>query len=816
MSKLLIVESPGKIKKISEYLGKDYVVEASVGHIIDLKPDDMSVDLETFEPTYKVYPNKTNVVDKLEKAAMRVGKDNVYLAADEDREGEMIAWSCARELKLKKPKRIVFNSITAKELKNAVANPKEIDQNMVKAQQARRILDRLAGYLISPILKKAGLYAAKSAGRVQSVVVKIVVDKEKEIEEFYSQQKDTYFYVNCDIKIGEYEITTKLANKNTNVEITDKEDDEQDTEDSDDLEKELDTKKKKGVKKEKVNTKNTVSTKSYVTFDKSEEEKVLAIIKAMIKGEYKLLNKTERVRKQNAPPPFTTSTLQQTASYKLGLNAKDTMAIAQKLYEGGHITYMRTDSTSISDEAKKLIKDVIEVDYGLEHFEKHDFVNKKANTQEAHECVRPNKPQYDQIEGSPNEKRLYNLIWKRTIQSQMKAAEYQSILIEIEVIDKKGVMEKYKLVGTLENLTYEGFLLVDGKKKSQPLDSKKLKNIEWQEINGIEDTQKPPTRYNDASLINKMDPKNLNIGRPSTYAASLEKIQERKYVELKDMEGKKIQVSRYNAKKSDPKQINIETKDLMIGKEKNKLVPTKLGRDVTDFLQKNFEMLMDYKFTANMEKELDDIAEGELNNIKVIKAFYDYVMKCMGAIKYVDKPIQNQGTTLGTSGDLEIILLDGQFGKYIRCGTFKINLEKVMNELGIDEKKLSEKKGKKLLCDKVIEKMEEPEEEPKSDENTKTWIIKNMKYILKSGQYGYFVESFNTKTNKKMKNYSLKFLLNKKSKDADILLNTDKDHMDVINLITNDDIQGVVDYYKESQNKEFEKKKTNGFTKNKK
>jgi DNA topoisomerase-1 len=480
---------------------------------------------------------------------------------------------------------------------------------------------------------------------------------------------------------------------------------------------------------------------------------------------------------------------------------------------------MRTDSTSISDEAKKLIKDVIEVEYGLEHFEKHDFVNKKANTQEAHECIRPNKPQYDQIEGSPNEKRLYNMIWKRTIQSQMKGAEYQSILIEIEIEDKKQIMEKYKLVGTLENLIYEGYLLVDGKKKTQPLDSKKLKNIDWIEINGIEDTQKPPPRYNDASLINKMDPKNLNIGRPSTYAASLEKIIERQYVQLKDLEGKKIQVSRYNAKKTDSKQINIETKDLVIGKEKNKLVPTKLGRDVTDFLQKNFEMLMDYKFTANMEKELDDIAEGDLNNIKVIKAFYDYVMKCMGAIKYVDKPIQNQGISLGTSGELEITLLDGQFGKYIRCGTFKINLEKIMTEMGIDESKLDNKKTKKLLCEKVIEKMDEPDVELTSnsnlDNNSKIWTIKNMKYTLKSGQYGYFVESFNTKINKKMKNYSLKFLIMKKAKDADILLNTDKDHLDVINLITEDDIQSVIDYNKEVKTKEYEKK-TNGFAKNKK
>jgi DNA topoisomerase-1 len=810
MSNLLIVESPGKIKKITEYLGNDYIVAASVGHIIDLDPSDMSINLKTFEPEYMVYPNKRDVVDKLKKLTMKVGKENVFLAADEDREGEMIAWSCARELKLSKAKRIVFNSITAKELKNAVANPKEIDQNMVKAQQARRILDRLAGYLISPILKKSGFYQAKSAGRVQSVVVKIIVDKEKEIEEFYKQKKDTYFYINCDVKIGEYEITTKLANKNANIEIENKEDCDEETEDSDQLDKEL-AKKKKGAKKEKTNTKNTVSTKSYVTFDKSEEEQVVIIIKAMIKGEYKLLNKTERVRKQNAPPPFTTSTLQQYAAQRLNMNAKETMAVAQKLYENGHITYMRTDSTSISDEAKKLIQDVVEVEYGLEHFERHDFINKKANTQEAHECVRPTKPNYDQIDGTNNEKRLYNAIWKRTIQSQMKAAEYQSILIEIEIIDKKLVLEKYKLVGTLENLIYEGYLMVDGKKKSQPLDTKKLKNIEWLEINAIEDTQKPPTRYNDASLINKMDPKNLNIGRPSTYASFIEKIQERKYVEIKDLEGKKIEVSRYNVKSSDPKKINVDTKDLVIGKEKSKLVPTKLGRDVTDFLEQKFEMLMDYKFTANMEKELDDIAEGELNNVKVMKAFYEYVNKCLGNIQFVDKPV---GIVLGKNEDIEIKLLDGQYGKYISCGTFKINLNKIMTELGLeDESKIESKKTKKLICDKIIEKIDEPEEELEEPEG-KIWTIGKIKYILKKGQYGHFVEAYNTGTNKKIKNYSLKFLINKKAKDVDVLLNTDSDYDKVIEQLTNEDIISVVDYYKESANKKYDNSKINKSTKN--
>ncbi len=790
MSYLLIVESPGKIKKITEYLGNDYIVSASVGHIIDLDESSMSVDLETFEPEYKIYDNKKDVVDKLKKLTTKVGKENVYLAADEDREGEMIAWSCARELKITKPKRIVFNSITAKELKNAVANAKQIDMNMVKAQQARRILDRFAGYLISPILKKNGFYAAKSAGRVQSVVVKILVDKEKEVQNFFSQKKSTYFYINCDIIVGEFELTTKLANKNTNIEMSEDQDNEvEDEKDNDQEDDPEETKKKgKGKTKAKPNTKNTVSNKSYLTFDKSDEDKVVKIIKSMMKGDYSLLNKTERIRKANAPPPFTTSTLQQSAQ-RLGMDAKKTMSVAQKLYEGGHITYMRTDSTSISEEASKLIKDLIEAEYGLENYEKHTFVNKKANTQEAHECVRPTKPQYDQIDGTPDEKRLYNMIWKRTIQSQMKGAEYQSILIEIQIDDKKNVLENYKLVGTLENLVYPGYLMVDGKKGSPSLDIKKLKSIEWIEINGIEDTQKPPTRYNEASLINKMDPKNLNIGRPSTYAAIIDKIQQRQYVQLKDIEGTKIQVSRYSAKKSSPKEINMETKDLVLGKEKKKLVPTELGITVTEFLEKNFSQIMDYQFTANMEKELDDVAEGELDSVTVMKKFYDYVMSCITKIIPTTIPGKNnqsgQIVVLGNYKTNEIKLMNGPHGKYILCGTNTFNLKQICTELELSEDKVD--KNTKLICDSVIDKIS----------NAKEWKINKNTYLLKNGQHGYYVEE-HTPANKK-NFYSIKYLINRIAKENEIEIENDNDLKKIIQLITNDDIKETIDYFKNNK-----------------
>jgi len=820
MSKLLIVESPGKIKKIQEYLGPDYIVMASVGHIIDLDDKTMSIDMESFEPVYHQYPDKVDVIRKLRSACIKVGKQNVYLAADEDREGEMIAWSCERELDIYNGKRIVFNSITQKELTNAVANPKKVDLNMVYAQQARRILDRLAGYMISPLLYKNGFKGAQSAGRVQSVVVKIIVDKEKEIEEFYKQKKSTYFYIGCLVKLGEHEIQTKLTKADADIELTEKDEfaeDESNEVESNELEEELEEKTKSKTKstksakstkskKKDIDTTNNISSKSYLTFDKEQEELVVKIIKAMCKGEYKILNIIEKTKKTNAPAPFTTSTLQQYASQRLGMDAKRTMSVAQKLYEGGHITYMRTDSTSISDEAVKVIKDVIKDKYKESYFEHHKFVNKKANTQEAHECVRPTKPNYNEIEGTGDEKRLYSAIWKRTIQSQMKAAEYQSLMVEIKINDKKSVLVPYKLVGTLENLIYEGYLIVDGKKGNTKLELKQLTKLEWKEINGIEDTSKPPTRYNDASLINRMDPKNLNIGRPSTYASFIDKITKRGYVDIKDMEGTKIETTKYTAKSSDPKTIDVETKDLIIGKEKKKLVPTALGRNITEFLELNFPMIMDYKFTANMEKELDDVAEGTVKKIKIIKDFYAYLEKQIGNIK----PIENKmldGIIIGkTSTGIDIILKNGKFGKYLVCGDRNLNLKYLIpkdskiNESNIESKskevtELVEKKLSEPVLDKSDEKKTSNESQIKI---YKEWSKGKTKYNLKSGQYGYYLEEIGS-TGKKS-NWSMGFLIKKIARD-NLIDDIDENIIEITDKISIQDIQSNIEYLKNMKKK---------------
>lgn len=814
MSKLLIVESPGKIKKIQEYLGPDYIVMASIGHIIDLNSKTMSIDMDTFEPEYHQYPDKVDVIRKLRSACIKVGKHNVYLAADEDREGEMIAWSCERELDIHNGKRIVFNSITQKELTYAVDNPKRVDMNMVYAQQARRILDRLAGYLISPLLYKNGFKGAQSAGRVQSVVVKIIVDKEKEIEEFYKQKKSTYFYVQCEVKLGEHNLMTKLTKADANIELSDQnEENNEDNENNDVDAMDDNLNKSKGRTKKtksKVNTTNNISSKSYLTFDKSDEELVIKIIKAMCKGEYSLLNITDKTKKTNAPAPFTTSTLQQYASQRLNMDAKRTMSVAQKLYEGGHITYMRTDSTSISDEAVKSIKEVIKEKYAESYFEHHKFVNKKANTQEAHECVRPTKPNYSEIEGTPDEKRLYNAIWKRTIQSQMKAAEYQSLLVEIKISDKKSILLPYKLVGTLENLIYEGYLIVDGKKGNSKLEIKTLKKLEWIEINGIEDTTKPPTRYNDASLINKMDPKNLNIGRPSTYASFITKITERGYVNIQDMEGTKIETNKYTAKASNPKTIDVEQKELVIGKEKKKLVPTALGRNITEFLELNFPLIMDYKFTANMEKELDDVAEGKIKKIKIIKNFYAYLEKQIGNIKPIDNKMI-EGVIMGkTESGIEIVLKNGKYGKYLVCGDRNLNLKYLIPKDSKITESNVESKSKEIV-ELVEKKLSEPEQD-KSDENKKTntepkiykeWVKGKTKYNLKLGQYGYYLEEIGG-TGKKS-NWAMSYMIKKIAHD-NVINDVDENITKIADKITIQDIQSNIEYLKNMKKNKFAKK----------
>jgi DNA topoisomerase-1 len=758
--KLLIVESPGKIKKISEILGDDWIVVASVGHIIDLQPSNMSIDLKTFEPIYIRNNDKEKVVENIISKVNKVGKENVYLGSDEDREGEMIAWSLAKELKLTLTncRRIVFNSITKKEIENAIAKYKNIDINMVYAQQARRLLDRLAGYTLSPLLSKHGIKDASSAGRVQSVVVKIIVDREKEIEKFFSTNKDVFINVS---NVSVLSLNKDHVKYNANLCYKQSESPES----------------PKSVSKALLNEEGDNNSdrkeggsNKIVKFKKEETELVISILKKLSKCKYNLLSVKSKIRKVYPDAPFTTSTMQQTLSRKFNMNSKKTMLIAQKLYEAGHITYMRTDSTNISQEASFSIKDCIIKKYGDNYYEWRDYKNKKNNTQEAHECIRPTKINYEEIKGTPDEQKLYTEIWKRTVKSQMKPAEYQQYIIETEPCLKEG---KYIFVGTIEELIYEGFRIVDGPEKKKDkqinlksfIDCKEGVEVSWDSINATEETEKPPTRYNDATLINKMDPKNLNIGRPSTYATIIDKILQRRYVEIKDIEGKQIELLKYKIdnKGEGKKFIDVDKVVIVIGNEKRKLVPTQCGIITTEFLEKNCNKLMDYNFTANMEKDLDLIAEGKKSRYTILNDFYTYLQQSICIETEASNNPQNTkgatGAVIGAYKKKDIVLNNGKYGYYITYGKNNYSLKDV-----IDITKKEEILEKALFIIRA----------------NKTWKIDKKIYTLKKGKFGYYLEEGKNKI-------SITKLINIiKKKDSNI------NDIDIIEKITKDDISNFI------------------------
>jgi DNA topoisomerase I len=829
MSKLVIVESPGKLKKIREILGDDYLVEASVGHIIELSDKysedyKFGINLNTYIPDYKQCENKKQVIAKLIALCKKIGKENVLLAADEDREGEMIAWSVAKELHITNPVRIVFNSITSKELKNAIKNKKEIDMNLFHAQQARAVLDKFAGFLISPILKRSGCIGARSAGRVQSVATKINVDRHKEIINFFEKENPTYFYINSDVQINEYKLLTKLVSSKQIIDIKD-----------DIYDPLLDN---ESINKQKNNKQNEIDDEDK-TYTKLEDEKTTTeIIKAMSKSIYELDNIKEKIRKSNPPPPFSTSTLQQFTTTRMKIGGKETMEIAQKLYEAGYITYMRTDSTSISEEAMVNIKKYIEEKYGNNYHLSRVYKNKKNNTQEAHECIRPTKISVENIKGKANDndknkekiidkqEKLYHAIWKRTIQSQMSSAEYNDIIIEIKMKSKKSksednkLLSKYKLIGSLETLVFEGFLILDGKTPKNKLNSKKLNDasLEWLEINGIENCKKPPTRYNEASLINKMDPSNLNIGRPSTYASIIETIQKREYVKIQDIEGKKIQMKKLNIKSSNPKEIIRNIKDMILGKETKKFVPTELGIKVTEFLEENFSKLMDYKFTEQMEKDLDKVACGKMKRYDVVDVFYKYLNECLGKLKITNNNNNNNngnGICIGTHEEEDILLLNGEYGKFIKHKKTIINFAKLINAYNLklkndndenaDESYNSNKttntdfsvnsKNNKKIANAFIKELGNPI--IKNVSNTVSlyeWKNKRTKYVLKkSKNNSYYVEEKGQDDKTKMM-FSLKFIMNKISKEKELEIN-DKNINEICSNITNEDVINAKQYF---------------------
>ena len=602
---LVIVESPAKKKIIQGYLGKEFIVESSIGHIRDLpKKGGMSIDIENgFIPKYEISEDKKKVVNHLRDAVKKV--ETVWLATDEDREGEAIAWHLTEALKLEpsNTKRIVFHEITKKAILNAVENPRILNQNLVNAQQARRVLDRLVGFEVSPVLwrkVKQGL----SAGRVQSVAVRLIVEREKEILNFTST--------------SDYKVTIFLKNNNQEI-----------------IKSEL--------------------TKRFKT-----ESEAYDFIKKCQEASFFVETLEKKAAKKSPTAPFTTSTLQQEASRKLGFSVSQTMIVAQKLYESGKITYMRTDSVNLSQDALDAANAEILKLYGQDYANRKSYSNKTKGAQEAHEAIRPSYINQRKIDGDSAQQKLYDLIWKRTISSQMSDAKIDRTIVKIGLSNSDE-----KLTAKGEVITFDGFMKVylEGKDDENANEKGILPKIEVKEnLNLFEGTAnqqftRHPARYTEASLVKKME--ELGIGRPSTYAATITTVQKRGYVEKDSREGKERVSKSIILKDSE-----LVTKDIKInyGAEKNKLFPTDVGIVVTDFLLENFVDIMQYSFTASVEDEFDQIAQGKKAWNDMIAAFYTKFHN------QVEKVSETKGKSLGQRN----LGVDSKSGKtlYARIGPF--------------------------------------------------------------------------------------------------------------------------------------------------
>jgi len=565
---LVIVESPAKAKTIENFLGKDFIVRSSFGHVMDLNKKKLSVDIENdFEPQYEISSDKKKLVAELKKMAKDA--DMVWLASDEDREGEAISWHLYNALGLKggKSKRIVFHEITKNAILNAIKNPRNIDKNLVDAQQARRVLDRLVGYELSPLLWRK-VKPKLSAGRVQSIAVRLIVEREEEIQKFKSTSSFR--------TIAEFTVSD---GKNKQVFIAE-------------------------------------YAERFKDYDTAK-----AFLEKQKEALFSVFSIDKKPGKKSPAPPFTTSTLQQEASRKLGYSVANTMRIAQHLYESGLITYMRTDSVHLSNFALAAAKEEIEKTYGKEYSKTRNFTTKSKGAQEAHEAIRPTYMNRSSIEGSREEKKLYDLIWKRTIASQMSDAKLEKTNVQIQSTQA----DKY-FVATGEVIKFDGFLKVyiedtdeeNGEQQSGLLPPiTKGDKLDLNRMTATERFTKHPPRYTEASLVRKME--ELGIGRPSTYAPTISTIQKREYVVKENREGFKREVQKLVLEKGEIKESVLSE---IAGSEKGKLFPTDIGTLVNRFLMRHFGDIIDYNFTANVEKEFDEIAAGKHEWKKIIKTFY--------------------------------------------------------------------------------------------------------------------------------------------------------------------------------------------------
>ena len=567
---LVIVESPAKAKTIEKFLGKDFKVMSSYGHIRDLKKTGLSVDLNSFEPHYEISDDKKKVVAELQKAAKAAQR--VWLASDEDREGEAISWHLCEVLGLdeEKTNRIVFHEITKPAILRAIEQPRHVDMNLVDAQQARRVLDRMVGFMLSPILWRK-VKPSLSAGRVQSVAVRLVVDRERELHAFKAEPF--------------YRVTAIFAIINEEGGITE-------------VDAELDTRFKT-------------------------HEEALAFLEKCKNASFSVESVAKKPSKRSPAPPFTTSTLQQEAARKLGFSVSQTMMVVQRLYESGRITYMRTDSVNLSGLCINATKEEVIQQWGEQYSAPRNFHTHAKGAQEAHEAIRPTYMNVTKIEGTQQEKKLYDLIWKRTTASQMAEAQVEKTRVTINIT---GASEHF--VATGEVIVFDGFLKVyrestDDEDEAQQDASRMLPpmkegdKLERREITAIERFSQGPSRYTEASLVHKME--ELGIGRPSTYAPTISTIQQRQYVTRGDSKGKERQ---YVVDTLKGLVITTKNKKENVGGDKGKLLPTDVGIVVNDFLMESFPSIMDYNFTARVEEDFDRIAEGQEQWKEMMKNFY--------------------------------------------------------------------------------------------------------------------------------------------------------------------------------------------------
>ena len=671
-SNLVIVESPAKAKTIEKYLGKDFKVTSCYGHIRDLAKDDKSIDKENgFIPTYIPSPDKKKVIKELQTLKKKSSK--VYIATDNDREGEAIAWHLKEILNLNEEEyeRIVFREITKKAVLNSIENPTKINMDLVNAQQARRVLDRLVGFEISPILWKK-IKRGLSAGRVQSVAVKFVVDRENEISIF---KPESSFKTTAIFSLNSEKFTAELNTRFNNQE---------------------------------------------------ESERFLNECK---NTSFKVKNIEKKPSKRSPSAPFTTSTLQQEASRKIGFSPSLTMSTAQRLYEAGHITYMRTDSVNLSDEALENSKNVIESSYGNDYFKRRVFKTKSNSAQEAHEAIRPTNFSLDNAGKTDTEKKLYNLIWRRTLASQMSESIFERTVVNIN----NGNKFEFKASG--EIMVFDGFLkLYNDNSENTKLLPKLQKDsiLNTEEILCKQVFTKHPPRYSEASLIKKME--DSGIGRPSTFAETIRKIKEREYVVKEERDGKII---KSNEIRLISNEISFEIKEEKTGFEKNKIYPTNMGMFVTEFLNENFNSsFMDYSFTAKTESQLDQIAYKGRNWNSMIEEFYVVFSKLFDNVPEERYQLEKE---LGEFQGKKMIARVAKFGPVIQIGEkedadegfpkyFNMSSEQLIRHISINE-----------ALD-IINKKEENNSLP-------TFEYDKGNIELKNGRYGFYLR-FNDKNYK--------------------------------------------------------------------